>query len=90
MSDIIIYPAYLDKQKTRSEGRRVSRDEAIENPKPKEIANAVEQIGYTSILEDKRYPRTWWEKGRVTVKDSEEPKTEILRAICIYIDAMRQ
>lgn len=90
MSDIIIYPAYLDAEKSRSEGRRVPKEIAIENPKTIEIAKSIKQIGYKVDLEgEKRYPRSWWEKGRVKVKDTEEPKTEIMKAACAYIEAMR-
>ncbi len=89
--EILIYPAYLDSSKTRSEGRRVPKQSAIDKPSTREIASAVQQIGYEAVIEkDKQYPRSWWEKkGRVRVIQPEDSKPDILLAVTAYIDAMR-
>ncbi len=42
----IVWPRYLDASITRSDGRRVSLQDAIEDPEVDEIAEAVQQIGY--------------------------------------------
>ena len=91
MTETIIWPAYLDADKSRSEGRRIPEDTAVPDPTLQEVANAVRQIGYDPVVErDKKYPRSWWEsKGRVRL-DAEDSKPDVLRAIAAYIDAMRQ
>lgn len=92
MTDAIIWPAYLDSEKSRSEGRRVPIDDAVPHPTGREIAGAVRQIGYDAELEpDERYPRSWWEAtGRVRVDGLEESKRDLLRGVAVYLDAMRE
>ncbi|XGI83176.1 signal recognition particle subunit SRP19/SEC65 family protein [Halorutilales archaeon Cl-col2-1] len=91
MTETIIWPAYLDADKSRSEGRRIPEDTAVSSPTLQEVANAVRQIGYDPVVEtDKKYPRSWWEaKGRVRL-DADDSKRDVLRAVAAYIDAMRQ
>jgi len=86
----IVWPAYLDSSKTRGQGRRVPEDVAVDSPDAREVARAAKQVGYEIQYEpEKEYPRSWWEKkGRVTV-ETEEEKGEVLRAIAVYIDIIR-
>ena len=89
MTELVIWPAYIDSTKSRSEGRRVPRDVAVEEPDAREVAKAVKQVGYEPTYEpDKRYPRSWWEAGRVTV-DADDEKDDVLRAVAAYVGAMR-
>lgn len=90
MPEMIIWPAYLDASKSRGEGRRLPKDVAVDNPNAAEVANAAKQVGYEPEYEpDKRYPRSWWEgRGRVTV-ETDEDKSDVLRAIAVYVEAMR-
>ncbi len=61
MVENVIWPAYLDAARTRSEGRRVAEDLAVEEPSVDEIAKAVQQIGYDATIErDKAYSREPW------------------------------
>jgi signal recognition particle subunit SRP19 len=91
MPEYIIWPAYIDSSKTRSEGRRVPTDVAVDSPRAAEVANAAKQVGYEPEYEpDKRYPRSWWEKrGRVTV-DTDDAKPDVLRAVAAYVDVLRE
>lgn len=92
MADMIIWPAYLDSRKSRSEGRRIPVDTSVSDPSVQEIAKAVKQIGYDVTVEpEKSYPRSWWEgKGRVRVMEVDDTKQDMLRAVSAYIEAMRQ
>jgi len=87
----IVWPAYLDSSKTRGEGRRVPTDVAVDSPDAREVARAAKQVGYEIEYEpEKQYPRSWWEgSGRVTV-ETDEDKDEVLRAIAVYIDVLRE
>ncbi|MDY7081899.1 MAG: signal recognition particle subunit SRP19/SEC65 family protein [Halobacteria archaeon] len=91
MTEMFIWPAYLDADRSRNEGRRIAKDTAVSDPSADEIAKAVKQIGYEAIIErDKKYPKSWWEnEGRVLVKDADDSKRDMLPAIAAYIDAMR-
>jgi len=92
MVENVIWPVYVDAGKTRSEGRRVARELAIEEPTVDEIAKAVQQVGYDAVVErDVAYSREHWrERGRVLVKGAEDAtKNDIVQAVAAYVTAMR-
>lgn len=63
-----LYPLYFDANKTRSEGRRVSAEQAIKNPLAREIVDAVQLLGLKTVFEPgKTHPRDWANPGRVRV-----------------------
>jgi len=92
MVENAIYPAYLDSDCTRGEGRRVPATAAVEEPTVDEIAKAVQQVGYDAVVErDVAYSREHWrERGRVLVKDAEDAtKNDVVQAVAAYVTAMR-
>ncbi|RLE62830.1 MAG: hypothetical protein DRJ49_01685 [Thermoprotei archaeon] len=78
----ILWPLYFDKSKSRSEGRRVPKNIAVNRPSAWEVLEAVKSLGFEAILEaDKRHPSTWFEdRGCVLVKIDrvEMNKTKLL------------
>jgi len=91
MVENVIWPAYLDAEKTRAEGRRVAQPLAVEEPTVDEIAQAVQQVGYDAVIErSKTYPREYEARGRVLVKGAEDAsKSDLLQATAAYLDAIR-
>lgn len=90
MVENVLWPAYLDADKTRAEGRRVPQNLAIEDPTVEEIAAAVQQVGYDAVIErDATYPREYEPRGRVLVKDVEDAKNDLIQAVAAYLAAMR-
>jgi signal recognition particle subunit SRP19 len=87
---LVIWPAYIDKTKSRSHGRIVSRRTSVESPTINEITLAAQKLGLNPEVEaDKAYPRSWWEgRGRVLI-DNSAPKTHHCRRICATIKEMR-
>lgn len=87
---LVIWPAYIDKTKSRREGRIVSRKTSVESPTINEINQAAQKLGLNPEVEaDKAYPRSWWDtKGRVLI-DNTAPKTHLSRRICSAIKEMR-
>ena len=93
MVEKVIWPAYIDAGKTRSEGRRVPLDAAVEEPTVDEIAKAVGQVGYDAVIEhDKAYSReNWDERGRVLVKDADDSsKNDLIQAVAAYVKILRK
>ena len=93
MVENVIWPAYLDADRTRSEGRRVPQELAVEEPTVDEIAKAVQQIGYDAVVErDKSYSREpWAERGRVVVRGADDStKNDLVQAVAAYVAAMRE
>lgn len=91
MVENVIWPAYLDSGLSRSEGRRVSRELAVEDPTVEEIAKAVQQVGYDAVIErEKSYSREYESRGRVIVKDADDAtKSDLLQATAAYLGAIR-
>ncbi|MBI5680626.1 MAG: signal recognition particle protein Srp19 [Methanobacterium sp.] len=86
----IIWPVYIDSEKTKKEGRRVSKENGVPSPKLREISNAAKKLQLNPETENsKSYSRSWWESsGRVTV-DKNMPKREVLIKISNMIKGMR-
>lgn len=92
MVENVIWPAALDAERSRKEGRRVSRDLAVPSPTVDEIARAVQQVGYDAVVErDKRYPREYEIRGRVLVQNADDAgKSDLLQAVAAYVLALRK
>ena len=91
MVENVIWPAALDANLSRAEGRRVSLDLAVEDPTVEEIAKAVQQVGYDAVVErEKRYPREYETRGRVLVQNADDAgKSDLLQAVAAYVGALR-
>ncbi|CAN3375681.1 hypothetical protein DIURU_001241 [Diutina rugosa] len=64
----VVYPCYFDKNRSVSEGRRVSSDRAVANPLAKTISDACRSFGIPTLLElDKTHPQDFGNPGRVRV-----------------------
>ncbi|MCL9817549.1 signal recognition particle subunit SRP19 [Natronocalculus amylovorans] len=91
MVENVIYPAYFDIELTRSEGRRVPKDLAVEEPTVDELAKAVQQVGYDATIErDMTYSREYEPRGRVLVNRSDDSsKNDLVQAVAAYIGILR-
>lgn len=90
MVENVIWPAYLDAERTRGGGRRVPLDLAVSNPTIEEIAAAVEQVGYDAVVEpDATHPQEFTSRGRVRVMDVDDAKNDLIQAVAAYLSAMR-
>jgi len=92
MVENAIYPAYLDAECTRAEGRRVPEEMAVADPTVDEIASAVQQVGYDAVIErDVAYSREQFrERGRVLVQNpADDSKNDIVQATAAYVGALR-
>jgi signal recognition particle subunit SRP19 len=70
-----IYPVYFDKTRSRTEGRRVGKELAVENPLAREIADAVSLAGLNVAYEaGAMHPKDWANPGRVKVCMKENGK----------------
>ena len=51
MVENVVYPAYFDADRSRTEGRRVPTGLAVAEPTVDEIAKAVQQVGYDAVID---------------------------------------
>lgn len=70
-----IYPVYFDATRSREDGRRVKKEDAVENPLAREIVEALHHIGNTLAVPlqivfepSKCHPKDWANPGRVRVQ----------------------
>lgn len=87
---ITIWPQYLNKDLSLSEGRKISVEESVKNPSINEIERALKRLGHAYNLEkDKAYPGKWYEKsGRVLV-EWEGTKLDLIREVSLKIKELR-
>ncbi len=79
---IRIWPAYFDIRYSRSEGRRVSRDRAIRDPKLDDLEKVLNKLGLNPIIQpEKRYSRQPWKRSGVVLVDKKGTKAEIIKKI---------
>ncbi|CAK1362321.1 Signal recognition particle SEC65 subunit [Cercospora beticola] len=76
-----IYPVYFDASRTRAQGRRVSKEDAVQNPLAREIVEALASIGnekgaalQIALDPMKTHPKDWANPGRVKVEVKKEGK----------------
>ncbi|MFB6303207.1 MAG: signal recognition particle subunit SRP19 [Haloferacaceae archaeon] len=91
MVENVIWPAYLDADCTRAEGRRVSLSDAVTDPSVDEIAEAVQQVGYDAVIErEATYPREYEPRGRVLVQGADDAtKNDLVQAVAAYVGLLR-
>ena len=91
MKDVMIWPIYLDAEKSLNEGRKVSKEYAIPDPRIKEIVKATEKLRYKYYAEeDKAYPGEWYNKSGRVIITSDESKKDILINLSNTIKQMRE
>lgn len=79
-----VYPAYLDRQGSRAQGRRVGAAEAADEVTAEQVLAAATSLGFTAEIESgKQYPRQFYKfAGRVKIaKKAGMTKARALRAI---------
>ena len=91
MKDVMIWPIYLDSEKSLNEGRKISKEYAVPEPRIKEIVKATQKLRYKYLAEeDKAYPGEWYNKSGRIIITSDESKKEILINLSNTIKQMRQ
>ncbi|RAP51486.1 MAG: signal recognition particle protein Srp19 [Methanosphaera sp. rholeuAM270] len=87
----MVWPVYLNSQHTRKEGRMLSLEDSVDEPKIREISQALRKLKIQYTVEhDKSFPGSWWEKsGRIIVDHEYPTKLELLRKIASTIKINR-
>ncbi|XP_050091391.1 signal recognition particle 19 kDa protein [Anopheles aquasalis] len=69
---VCIYPTYINRKKTRQEGRRLPKENCVDDPSIQEIRDVLQSINMNLLLELKQYPRErsreLQHRGRVRVQ----------------------
>lgn len=88
---ITVWPQYLDKNLSLNEGRKVSKEIAVEDPKLQDIEKALKRLNLRySTQKERAYPSKWYEKsGRILV-ESDKSKLELLKEISLKLQEIKQ
>ena len=87
---IMVWPQYLNKNLSLSEGRKVSKEIAVADPTLTDIERALKRLGLKYELEkDKAYPGKWYEKSGRALVEWEGTKLDLLKEISLKIKEMR-
>ncbi len=79
---VVVYPCFLDKSRSLSEGRKVPSDLSVDNPKCDEIVQVLLSFKLEHVVEDKRHPADFFTAGRVRVRlFQEDGKTPVVADI---------
>lgn len=90
MSEVVIWPAYIDAEKSKTEGRKIPKKLAVPSPKLAEIEKAAKTLGLNPGIEkEKAYPKTWWEKSGLIRVEKKKAKNAILKEIAKEIKKRR-
>ena len=87
---ITIWPQYLDKNLSLSEGRKVSKELAVAEPSISDIERALKRLGLQYTIDKERaYPGKWYEKsGRILV-EWQGTKLELLKEVSLKLKEIR-
>lgn len=78
----IIWPVYFDASKTRNEGRRVPKSQAVQSPRILEIKEVVDKLGLKNEVNlEAHYPKMPWAKTGMLLVEKKEAKERIIQRI---------
>jgi signal recognition particle subunit SRP19 len=78
----IIWPIYFDINKSREEGRRVPKSQAVVSPKIAEVKEAADKLGLENELNvEAHFPRAPWLKSGMLVVEKRESKEAVIRCL---------
>ena len=78
----IIWPIYFDQNKTRKEGRRIPKNQAVIAPKIAEIKEAADKLGLQNEIRlEAHFPRMPWSKSGMLLVEKKEAKEAIIKKL---------
>jgi len=79
---VILWLAYFDASRRRSEGRRLPLSLCLRSPSLREIVRAAEVLNLNPQPKpEARFPRCWWAEGGYVIVDKLGSKQETLRRV---------
>ena len=83
---ITIWPQYLNKNLTLSEGRKIAKEYAVSDPTLNDIEKALKRLNLEYSLEKEvKYPGKWYEKSGRALVEWEGTKLELIKEISLKI-----
>ncbi len=78
---VILWLDYFNKGLSRKQGRRVSKELAVFEPKIEELIRAAKALGYKEIEvnENARYPKRWYQRSGYIMIEKDDSKEVIIQ-----------
>ncbi len=89
-SKCIVWLPYLDLQKTRSQGRKISKRIALNSPRLDEIVKAAEKLHLNPQTKEAKYPNCWWQRSGYVTLDKLVSKTKTILELTKKINKERK
>lgn len=87
---ITIWPQYMDKKLTHSQGRKIAKEFAVSEPTINEIERALKRLNLShSIQKERSYPGKWYENSGRALVEWEGTKLELIKEVSLKIKEMR-
>jgi signal recognition particle subunit SRP19 len=78
----IIWPVYFDANKSREEGRRIPKNQAVLGPKIAEIKEAADKLGLENEINlEAHFPKAPWAKSGMLLVEKNEAKEAIIKKL---------
>jgi signal recognition particle subunit SRP19 len=87
---VIIWPAYFDSAKSRSEGRKVHKSFAVPSPRISEIKEAADKLGLPNeVVADAGYSKTPWVKTGMLLVKKKGSKNQLINTLAKQLSRIR-
>jgi signal recognition particle subunit SRP19 len=87
---VVLWPINIDSEATIREGRKIPKTAAVPRPRLEEIVKAAANLGLEPLVEEKSYPRRWYEQDKRVSVLKKSSKRETLKAIALEIRRLRR
>jgi len=89
---MVIWPSDIDSTKSRSQGRRLPKSQAVQAPRADELALAAKKLSLDNeVSPNSALPSRWWEKtGYILVKRGGRSRSGILKDLAAELQKIRQ
>ena len=79
---VVLWPVYFDLNRSRSEGRRVSRRLAVPSPSVERVRWAVERLGLRCrVVSGVAYPRLPWRRSGFVLVEERVSKGRLIKDV---------
>jgi len=89
---MVIWPSAIDSTKSRSQGRRLAKSQAVQAPRADELALAAKKLSLDlEISSSSALPSRWWEKtGYISVKRGNRSRSGMLKDLAAEVQKIRR
>jgi signal recognition particle subunit SRP19 len=83
---ITVWPQYLNKNLSLSQGRKIAKEYAVSDPSLNDIEKALKRLNLKySLQKEAKYPGKWYEKSGRALVEWEGTKLELIKEISLKI-----